>query len=107
METIIEKEKEIKQLKLKILRYPFVLEEGEKLMSITIKSVDQNLNFPLICKNTDEFHKIEEELYKKYSEYSKNENFFTANGNKINKNKTLEDNNIKNNDVIILNQIEY
>ena len=66
LETIIEKEKEIKELKLKLSRYPFVLEEGEKLMSIIFNSVDQKLNFSVICKNTDEFHKIEAQLYKNY-----------------------------------------
>ena len=106
LETIIEKEKEIKELKLKLSRYPIVLEKGEYLMSIIFKSDDQSLNLSVICKNTDEFHKIEAELYKKFPEYSENENFFMANGNKINKYKTLEDNKIKNSDVIILNAIE-
>ena len=106
LETIIEKEKEIKELKLKLSRYPFVLEEGEKLMSIIFNSVDQKVNFSVICKNTDEFHKIEAQLYKNYSEYSENDNFFTVKGIKVNRYKTLENNNIKNNDVIILNMIE-
>ena len=34
IETIIEKDKEIKELKLKLSRLPFTLEEGEKLISI-------------------------------------------------------------------------
>ena len=106
LEAIIEKEKEIKELKLKLSRYPFVLEEGEKLMSIIFNSVDQKLNFSVICKNTDEFHKIEAQLYKNYPEYSENDNFFTVKGIKVNRYKTLENNNIKNNDVIILNMIE-
>ena len=32
IETIIEKDKEIKELKLKLSRLPFTLEEGEKLI---------------------------------------------------------------------------
>jgi len=106
LETIIEKDREIKELKLKLSRFPLTLEEGEKLMSIAFISTNQQLHYSVICKNTEEFHRIEGQLYKKYPEFSENENFFTANGKKINKYKTLEQNGIKNNDVIILNEIE-
>ena len=41
-------------------------------------------------------------IYEEYPEYSKSENHFYVNGNEINKNKSLEFNKIKNNDVIIL-----
>ena len=106
LETIIEKDREIKELKLKLSRFPLILEEGEKLLSITFESTNQQMHDSLICKNTDEFHKIEGKLYEKYPEFSENQNFFTANEKKINKYKTLEQNGIKNNDVIILNEIE-
>jgi len=106
IETIIEKDKEIKELKLKLSRLPFVLEEGEKLMSIIFISSDQKLHFSVICKNTDKFHKIEGQLYESFPEYSENDNFFILNGKKINRYKTLEENGIKNNDIIILNEIE-
>ena len=105
METIIEKDRENKELKSKISRLPFTLEEGEYLMIITFITTDQHLHYSIICKNTDEFHKIEGELYKKYPEYSENENYFIVNGDKINKYKTLEQNKIKNNSVIMLSQI--
>ena len=41
-------------------------------------------------------------LYEKYPKYIETENFFVVCGNKINKHKTLEQNNINNNDIIIL-----
>ena len=41
-------------------------------------------------------------LYKEYPEYSESDNHFYANGNEINKDKSLEFNKIKNNDAIIL-----
>ena len=41
-------------------------------------------------------------LYEKYPKYIDTNNFFVVNGNKINRNKTLEQNNIKNNDIITL-----
>ena len=104
IETIIEKDKKIRELELKISRFPFILEEGEVLMSIIFISSDQNLHYSVICKNTDEFYKIESQIYKKYPEYTENENFFILNGKKINKYKTLEQNGVKNNDIIILNE---
>ena len=41
-------------------------------------------------------------IYEKYPKYADGENFFIVNGIKINRNKTLEKNNIKNNDIITL-----
>ena len=46
---------------------------------------------------------IENILYDIYPEYIENENYFIVNGNKINKNKTIEQNNIKYSDIVILN----
>ena len=89
LETIIEKDK-----KIKITRFPFTLEKGEKLMTIIFITPDQKLHYSVICKNTEEFHKIEGQLYKEYPEYTENENYFILNGKKINKYKTLEQNGI-------------
>ena len=104
---IIEKEKQLKNLKLKISRYPFELKEGEKIMTVNFISVDHLIqNYSLICKNTDIFNIIERKIYEDYKEYYNTENYFTVNGNKINKYKNLDENNIHNNDVIILNIID-
>ena len=104
---IIEKDKEIKELKLKLSRYPMELKEGEKLMTINFTSVDSKIhNYSIICKNTDIFNNIEKKLYEDYNEYYDTENYFTVNGNKIHKLKNLQENNIHNNDTIILNIIE-
>ena len=102
----MEKDREIKDLKLKLSRYPFELNDGEELMSLIFISVDQKLHCSIICKNIDKFNKVESKLYDNYSEYAENENYFTFNGIKINKYKTLKENNIKNNNIIILNTIE-
>ena len=45
-------------------------------------------------------------LYRKFPEYKETENYFLVNGKKINKYKTIEENNIKNNDVLTLNIID-
>jgi len=87
-------------------RFPFDLSEGEKLISIIIVSTDQKIHHSFICKNTDKFTKIEYLLYEIYPEYMESENYFIANGNKINKYKSLEENDIKNSDIITLNKFD-
>ena len=105
-EIILDKDKEIKELREKLSRFPFELKKDEKLMSIIFTSQDQKIHNSIICKNTDKFNKVEDKLYEIFPDYSETENYFIVNGNKINKYKTLDDNKIKNNDIIILNIIE-
>ena len=89
-----------------ISNYPIKLLEGEKLLSVIFVSADQKVHYSSICKNTDKFNIIENNLYEAYPEYKKSENHFFVNGNKINKYKSLDFNKIKNNDIIILKKIE-
>ena len=85
----------------------FKIGENEKLIRIIFQSTDQKIiDYVLICKNTDIFANIEQILYNKYPEYKDSENYFTSNGIKINKNRTLEDNKIKTNDIILLNKFD-
>jgi len=103
---IPEKDRKLKELELKLSRYPLELNEGEKLMTINFSTIDRRIqNYSIICKNTDIFNTIEKRLYEDYEEYYGTENYFTINGKKIQKCKNLEENNIHNNDAIILNII--
>ena len=105
--SIVEKERELKELKLKLSKYPLELNEGEKLMTINFTTIDRRIqNDSIICKNTDIFNTIEKKLYEDYEEYYGTENYFTINGRKIQKCKNLEENNIHDNDAIILNIID-
>jgi hypothetical protein len=95
----------LEEIKIKdkiIANNPVQLLEGEKLLNVVFISLVQKFHYSCTCKNTDIFNKIENMLYEKYPEYSKSDNHFYANGNEINKNKSLEFNKIKNNDIIIL-----
>ena len=105
MEKLENKEKELKEFKSKL---PFELNKDEKIMNVIIKSNDQRILFPIICKNTDLFIRLESELYKveEYKNYKEEDNYFLINGNKINKYSTLEENGIKNNDIILLIKID-
>ena len=105
--SILEKDKEIKELRLKLSRYPIQLEEGEKLISVIFVSSDQKVHYSIICKNTSKFSIIEGKLYEEYNDYEEPETFFTVNGRRINRHKTLDDNKIKNSDIIMLNVSNY
>jgi len=77
-------------------------DSGEKIMTVIFVSEDQKVHYALICKNTDKFKDIEEKLYKVYPNYSKTNNYFKANNLTITKSKDLDDNKIKNSDIITL-----
>ncbi len=77
--SILEKDKEIKELRIKLSRYPFELKEGEKLMTVNFQSLDQKLqNYSIICKNSDIFNNIEKKLYEDNKDYYDTENYFTV-----------------------------
>ena len=101
---INEKENKIKELEEKIKRYPFVLEKNEKIMSIIFSSINEKVNFSMVCKNTDTIHKLEEKLYEEYPNLSESENYFLCKGKLLNKFQFFEKNHIKNGDIILLNQ---
>ena len=101
-EQINKREKLIKEYELKISKFPFEFSPGEKIMSIIFISFDQNIISSFICKNTDNFKLLENKFYEKHSEYKDLDNIFILNGRKINKNKSLDENKIKNNDIITI-----
>lgn len=83
------------------------LNPGEKAIAINFSSINQKIsNFCLVCKNTDIFVKLEEKLYNEYPEYKDIETYFMANGNKIKRFKTLEENKINNGNNIVLHIYE-
>ena len=96
----------IDELNTKLKRYPFSLEEGEKIMTIVFTSVNQKLNYSMICKNTDTIHKLEAQLYKEYPKLGEAEYYFICNGTVVNKFKKFEELKIKSGDIIVLNEIE-
>ena len=95
---------EIDKLKEKLSRYPLELSNGENLISVIFTSSDENMHYSIICKNTQKFIELEKKLYNDYPEYSKSDNYFMINGNRVDKTKSLDKNKIRNNDIIILTQ---
>ena len=95
------KNKEIEELKL--INDPLYRKPGEKIFSINFTSIDQKIaNYSITCKNTDIFVRLEEQLYEDYPEYKDKETYFMKNANKIKRFKSINENNIKKNDVLML-----
>jgi len=93
----------IKELEKEIEKYKnYCLLPGEKLITIKFISTDKIINFETFAKNTDFFSKLECSLYEKYPKYKDSENYFLVNGKKLNRHRTLEENKIKDNDILTL-----
>jgi len=100
------KNKEIEELKLKDNPI-YNIKSGEQLYSVNFASVDQKIvHYSIIGKNTDKFVRLEEKIYEDYPEYKDEETYFMKNGEKIKRFKTLDENNIKNNDILMLYTID-
>ena len=79
----------------------------EKTIAVVFISLDKRLHFPMSCKISDIFEKLEEKLYLEYPDYKKENTYFITNGKLVIKSETLEKNGIKNGDSIIVNSSEY
>ena len=99
IEKLEMKEKELNELKSKL---PFELAKNEKIMFIIFKSMNEEIIYPIICKNTDTLLNLEDKLYNEFPEYKKYNFNYIYGGKKIDKLETLEENKIINNDIITI-----
>ena len=78
------------------------IKAGEEIMGINFVSMGNQdiVNYNLVCKNNDLFIRLEERLYEDFPKFKEYETYFEVNGKRIKRFKTLEQNNIKTNDVI-------
>ena len=76
------------------------------IRTILFKSTDQKVEMPYSCRVSDIFVRIEEFLYNEYPEYKDLNTYFTVNGRQIKRFRTIQENKIKNLDVILLNVYE-
>ena len=68
---------------------------------------NQNIfNYSIACRITDLFTSLEEKLYQDFPKYKNIKKYFMVNNNRISESKTLEENKIKNNDIISIFTIE-
>ena len=97
VEELIKKEKEIKEIK---SRYPFELLKNEKMLCVTFISLNEEVHYSIICKNTDKFSVIEDKFYEKYPQHIDSGISFVFKGKNIQRFKTLEENQIFDNEII-------
>jgi chromosome segregation ATPase len=105
-DEVIRLYKKIEELNEQIKRYPFILEEGEKILSVIFTSVSQKVNYSMVCKNTDSIYKLEGELYNTFPELAQTNNYFSCKGTVVNRFKKFEELKFKNGDIIVINQQE-
>ena len=84
----------------------YLLRKNEKLLSIIFTSNDQKILYSVICKNTDKFEAVEQSLFEKYIEYKQGEKYYFCGGNKIDTKKTIDENKIKDGDIIVVCTME-
>ena len=79
--------------------------KNERPIKIKFVSSDQRINHTVICYKTDEFSKIQKELFDKFPELKTQGVYFIACGNLITESMTLEQNGIRSNTTILINKL--
>ena len=81
-----------------------LLNVEDKIFSVIFKTEgkEEDLHYKMSYRNSDLFVRLEEKLYNAYPKYKNYEAFFLVNNRKILRFKTMEENNIKDNDIIFI-----
>ena len=80
--------------------------KNDKIISVIFTTIDEDILYSVICRTTDVFIDLEKKFYDKFTEYKTYDNYFCVNGKVIDKFKSLEENNINENDIINIYQKE-
>ena len=81
---------------------------GENALSVLFMTMGKQdiQNYAMTCKNTDLFVTLEQKLYIDFPEYKNYDTYFQVNARRVKRFKTIEENNIKSNDIIAIFVIE-
>ena len=79
---------------------------GKNVFAINFLSIDQKINYPIVCNEDTLISRLEEELYNEYPEYKDFNTYLTTRGYIIKRFKTIKENGIKKGDKIIVNVYE-
>ena len=96
-QIIIQKDKEINELKLKIPNSKVYMND---IMVINFLSTDQNIRCGIPCLADDTIAEVEEKLYQQFNEFRNTNNILLFGGNIILRFKKVRENNIHNGDTI-------
>ena len=73
---------------------------------VNFQSIDQSIQYAIICFKTDIFAEVEERLYKKFPNWRNTNNFFIQNAKQIFRFKTIAENNINDGFPVLMNNNE-
>ena len=78
------------------------INQGDKILAVNFVSIGNKdiEHYNLICKNSDLFISLEERLYEDFPKFKEYNTLFKVNGKTMKRFKTIDENNIQNNDVI-------
>ena len=80
--------------------------DTKNIITLKFQSVDQNINYFVICKEDDIFNIVVNKIFEEKKVFKEFGNIFLCNAKTINEYKSLKENNLKNNDIVIVNKIE-
>ena len=78
----------------------------EKPIAVIFNSVNQDIHYAAICYESDNFTKVEEQLFNEYPQLKDQNIAYLFEGAMIDRNLTIKQNKIKNNSNIIINYID-
>ena len=78
----------------------------KKKIKVNFITTDQLIKYSISCYNTDIFSTVEEELHRHFPQLKYKNIVFICSGNTVKNSLTLEENQIKNEDTIIINDLE-
>ena len=74
----------------------------ENLINVIFISIEEDIYLSTSCQKEEQFASIEKLFYKEYPELIELDISYKCNGEKIKSVKSIEDNKIKNNDIVII-----
>ena len=77
--------------------------DTKNIITIRLKSRNEKINYYIICKNCDMLNRILNKVFELNPEFKEYDNEYVCNGSFVNKYKSLKENNIKNDNLIIIN----
>ena len=100
------KDKEINDLRNKSNVIEIPKYKMDDIIVITFQASDSSVNYGIKCIKDETFAEVEEKLYKRYNDLRNTNNMFTANAKPVLRFKTINENNIKDGDIIQLFKLE-
>ena len=83
-----------------------IMNPEEETFSVIFQTGDQSVTRSFTCKKNYIFVDLEKKFYNEYNKYKELDTYLLCNGRKIFRFKTLEENKVKDSDIIIINTFE-